>query len=98
MAPIVIIGSGLAGYTLARELRKLDRETPLALVTADEASFYSKPMLSNACASGKSAAELALKSGEAMGEELKATVLANTEVQAPKAPEAAPVAVAVEGA
>ncbi len=28
-AALVIIGSGLAGYTVAREFRKLDRETPL---------------------------------------------------------------------
>lgn len=82
MAPIVIVGSGLAGYSLARELRKLDRETPLALVTADEGSFYSKPMLSNALASGKSASELALKTAAAMAAELNAAVHAGTEVQA----------------
>lgn len=82
MAPIVIIGSGLAGYTLARELRKLDRETPLALVTADDGSFYSKPMLSNALASGKSASALALKTAAAMAAELNAEVHAGTEVRA----------------
>ena len=82
VAPIVIIGSGLAGYTLARELRKLDRATPLAVVTADEGSFYSKPMLSNALASGKSASDLALKTAVAMAAELNATVHAGTEAQA----------------
>jgi rubredoxin-NAD+ reductase len=82
MAPIVIIGSGLAGYTLARELRKLDRETPLVLVTADDGGFYSKPMLSNALASGKSASDLALKTAAAMAEELNATLHAGTEVHA----------------
>ena len=82
MSPIVIIGSGLAGYTLARELRKLDRDTPLALVTADDGSFYSKPMLSNALAAGKHAAGLALKSAAVMAAELNATLHAGTEVQA----------------
>lgn len=82
MAPIVIIGSGLAGYTLARELRKLDRATPLALVTADDGRFYSKPMLSNALASGKRAGDLALKPAAAMAEELNATLHAGTDVQA----------------
>ena len=82
MAPIVIIGSGLAGYTLARELRKLDREAPLCLVTADDGSFYSKPMLSNALASGKSAADLALKSAAAMAAELNATVHTGAEARA----------------
>ena len=53
MAPIVIVGSGLAGYTVARELRKLDRQVPVVMVTADDGGFYSKPMLSNALAAGK---------------------------------------------
>jgi len=36
MDPIVIVGSGLAGYTLAREFRKLERETPLVILTGDD--------------------------------------------------------------
>ncbi len=48
MSSITIIGSGLAGYTLAREFRKLDKQTPLRIITADKGDFYSKPMLSNA--------------------------------------------------
>ena len=39
MKPIVIIGTGLAGYTLAREFRKLDAVTPLLMITADDGSF-----------------------------------------------------------
>jgi rubredoxin-NAD+ reductase len=78
--PIVIIGSGLAGYTVAREFRKLDRQTPLVVVSRDEASFYSKPMLSNALASGKGAAQLAGSSAAQMAEQLSARILPNTEV------------------
>ena len=48
MSSITIIGSGLAGYTLAREFRKLDKQAPLRIITADRGDFYSKPMLSNA--------------------------------------------------
>jgi len=48
MSSITIIGSGLAGYTLAREFRKLDKQMPLRIITADQGDFYSKPMLSNA--------------------------------------------------
>ena len=33
--PVVIIGSGLAGYTVAREFRKLDAETPVVILSAD---------------------------------------------------------------
>lgn len=41
--PVVIIGTGLAGYNVAREFRKLDSETPLLLITADDGRSYSKP-------------------------------------------------------
>ena len=33
--PIIIIGSGLAGWTTVREFRKLDTTTPVMLITAD---------------------------------------------------------------
>ena len=46
--PIVIIGSGLAGYNVAREFRKLNTESELIIIADDAADFYSKPMLSNA--------------------------------------------------
>ena len=34
--PIVIVGTGLSGYSLVREFRKLDKETPVIMVTADD--------------------------------------------------------------
>ena len=80
MDPIVIVGTGLAGYTTARELRKLDGEAPLVIVSADGAGFYSKPMLSNALASGKTAQQLLNKAAEAMREELRATLIERTSV------------------
>lgn len=82
MDPVVIIGSGLAGYTVARELRKLDPAAPLVVMSRDEASFYSKPMLSNALAAGRSAAQIANASAAQMAEQLKARVLARAEVDA----------------
>lgn len=71
---IVIIGSGLAGYNVARELRKLDRETPLTIVTADGGEFYSKPTLSNALAAGKTPAAIPLNSAGQMAAQLNAVV------------------------
>jgi len=79
---VVIVGSGLAGYTVAREFRKLDTTTSLVVVSRDDAGFYSKPMLSNALASGKSAAALVMKPAERMAAELNATVLKRTAVSA----------------
>ena len=80
--PIVIIGSGLAGYNVAKELRKLDKETSLTIITADSGSFYSKPMLSNALAGKKPPSAIALNSPEQMATQLNATVRAKTRVTA----------------
>jgi rubredoxin-NAD+ reductase len=80
--PIVIVGSGLAGYTLLKEIRKRDAETPVTLVTADDGAFYSKPNLSNAFATNRNAAALASASAEKMAADQKATVLAHTRVTA----------------
>lgn len=82
MKPIVVLGSGLAGYTLARELRKLDRSTAITLISRDSADYYSKPMLSNAFAQGKSAAALVNTPAVEMAAQLDISVLENTEVSA----------------
>ncbi|MHB9119720.1 MAG: NAD(P)/FAD-dependent oxidoreductase [Burkholderiales bacterium] len=78
--PVVIIGSGLAGYTLAREFRKLDGESALTIISADRGGFYSKPMLSNAFAQNKSVAALLNKSAAQMADELKAEIITNAYV------------------
>ncbi len=82
MKPIVVLGSGLAGYTLVRELRKLDRDIPITMVSNGSGDYYSKPMLSNAFAHGKEPASLVLTSGPSMAEQLGFTLLAHTEVRA----------------
>jgi len=82
MQPIVILGTGLAGYTVARELRKLDTATPLMLVTRDDGSFYSKPVLSNALAQKKAASQIALNSAADMTRQLQAHIHTNLAVNA----------------
>ena len=75
MHPIVIIGSGLAGYSLAREFRKLDKHnTPLRIITADDGCAYSKPMLSNALTSGKTPEQLATADAVQMSTQLNAII------------------------
>lgn len=81
MKPIVVLGSGLAGYTLVRELRKLDREVAITLVSRDSGDYYSKPMLSNALAQGKTAASLVITVAAEMAKQLNFTLLQHTEVQ-----------------
>ena len=79
-APVVIIGTGLAGYNVAREFRKLDSETPLLLITADDGRSYSKPMLSTGFGKNKEADGLSMAEPGAMAEQLKAEVRTHTRV------------------
>ena len=60
MDPIVVIGTGLAGFNLVKELRKLDKESPVVMLTADDGRNYSKPMLSTGFTKEKGADDLAL--------------------------------------
>lgn len=80
MKPVVVLGSGLAGISVVRELRKLDTAKPVVIVTLDDGGFYSKPNLSNALAAGKSAAQLALTPREALATQLKAEIRSHTRV------------------
>ena len=79
-APLVIVGTGLAGWTLAREFRKLDPNTPIVLISRDEGAFYSKPMLSNALAGGRTPASLVTTPAASAAAAIQATVLAQREV------------------
>jgi rubredoxin---NAD+ reductase len=81
-APIVIVGAGLAGITLARELRRNRYTGALALVSQDAADFYAKPSLSNALTQspGKPAAALVTKTGAQLAAELGLTLHAHTRV------------------
>ncbi|MFT5162186.1 MAG: rubredoxin-NAD+ reductase [Alteromonadaceae bacterium] len=75
---IIIIGSGLAGYTLIKEFRRLDTESSILVISADDGRYYSKPMLSTGFAKNKSAAELAMKTVDQMTETFNITVFSNT--------------------
>jgi rubredoxin---NAD+ reductase len=80
VAPIVVVGSGLAGYALVRELRRLDSDLPLVVVTRDDGAAYSKPMLSNALAQRRTPATLASADAAAVAAQSGATVMTATEV------------------
>lgn len=77
---IVIIGSGMAGFTTVREIRKLDKQVPITLVTREPGYSYSKPMLSTALASNKNAEQLISTNAEGMADQLATNILSNTEV------------------
>lgn len=50
---LVIVGAGIAGWSVAEAMRATDTETPILLVTACEGVSYPKPALSTALAHGK---------------------------------------------
>ncbi len=78
--PIVIVGTGLSGYSLAKEYRKLDKESPVLIITADDGISYSKPMLSNGIAKGKDADGLAMADPGKMADQLQIDIRTFTPV------------------
>ena len=80
VAPVIILGTGLAGYGLAKEFRKHDAETPLILITNDDGRSYSKPMLSTGYTKNTEANDLAQSDAGTMARQLKASVWTMTEV------------------
>lgn len=79
--PLVVIGSGLSGYTFARQLREYDKQRALTLITADGAEVYSKPLLSNALAKQQTPETLVQKSGEQKAQELGITLMSRCRAQ-----------------
>ncbi|MBC7470224.1 MAG: FAD-dependent oxidoreductase [Ramlibacter sp.] len=75
---IVVLGSGLAGWTTVRELRKLAPDLPVTVVTADAGDFYAKPSLSNAFAQGRQPQQLVGSTAVKMAETLGVTLLQRT--------------------
>lgn len=78
--PIVIVGSGIAGYGLVREFRKHSPDQPVVIITQDGGESYYKPMLSNAMTVGKQANDLVLAEHGQMAEQLNARVMTHTKV------------------
>ncbi|MEK6418382.1 MAG: FAD-dependent oxidoreductase [Burkholderia gladioli] len=79
---IVIIGSGLGGYSLAQELRRKDDTLDLTLVTEDAGASYSKPLLSNAIALQRPASQWIAASSDAMAARLNLKVMTRERVMA----------------
>lgn len=80
--PIIIIGTGLAGVSVAKEFRKCDVVTPLILITQDDGHFYSKPLLSTAIQQGKSPTELIITDVTVLQNQLNATIMTFSKVLA----------------
>lgn len=73
-APLVVIGTGLAGYNLVKEFRKADSDRPVIMITSDDGRQYSKPMLSTGFSKQKDADGLAMNDAGAMAEQLQVEI------------------------
>jgi rubredoxin-NAD+ reductase len=80
MKPIVVVGTGLSGFNTVKELRKLAPDIPIVMLTSDDGRNYSKPMLSNGFAKGKTADELSMGTAEETASRLHVEVRAHVEV------------------
>ena len=79
--PIVIIGSGYAGYGLAQALRKADPQVEIRVLTQESGHLYSKPALSIGLSQGKSAEALSGESPLAIEQRLNIRVYPHCTVQ-----------------
>ena len=77
---VVIVGSGLAGYGLARELRRHDTNLPITIVTADGGEVYSKPLLSTGYTKGLGYEQLAIQGASEIAAQLGISVITRTRV------------------
>lgn len=77
---IVIIGSGMASFSTVREIRKLDKDVAITLITREPGYSYSKPMLSTAIAGNKTAEQLISVSTEDVAAQFNLRILNTTEV------------------
>ncbi|ALM54377.1 NAD(P)/FAD-dependent oxidoreductase [Halomonas huangheensis] len=81
-APLTIIGTGMAGIGLARQLRALGNDRPITLITADSGDDYSKPLLSTGFAKRMPPQRLAMRSALEVADQLGAVVRTRTRVDA----------------
>lgn len=79
--PLVIIGTGAAGYGLLRAVRRRDQTRDIVLITSDDGAAYSKAELPFGMQTRKEAGELVLATARQMSQRFDATVLTHTRVQ-----------------
>lgn len=77
---MVIVGAGIAGWSVAEAIRQKDPDSPILLVAACEGISYPKPALSTALASGKSVDDLAEQDAQAKAAQLGLEVRTQTRV------------------
>lgn len=80
MKPIVIIGSGHGGLTTAREIRQLDKNVEIIIISKEQVCAYYKPNLSKALAMKKSVDQLVMKTADRLENDLDVITYSYTNV------------------
>lgn len=75
---LIIVGSGVAAYTVAKQYRLLNPNASMCIITQSHGSFYSKPMLSTVLSQKKIPSQLLMRDAATMAEQLGATIINET--------------------
>lgn len=79
--PVVIVGSGLAAYSLVKEFRKLNPTQRVLVITEGKGEVYSKPKLSNAFAEKAELEELATATSDSFAQKHSVEIWTDTKVE-----------------
>lgn len=77
-SPLIIIGSGIAAYTLAKLWRQAEPNHPLMIITKNDGDFYHKPLLSVSLTKGKTPDDTISEREKDLSTSLNATILTHT--------------------
>lgn len=77
---VVIVGAGIAGWSVAEAIRRRDPDRPILLITACKGLVYPKPALSLAISQGRSADDLINSDAISRAAELNIEVRTETKV------------------
>ncbi|HIF9081972.1 TPA: NADH:flavorubredoxin reductase NorW [Photobacterium damselae] len=80
--PIIVIGSGFAAYQWVKSFRKLDQDTEITIITADNGDDYSKPDLSHVFSRQQRATDLIKQSATEFAQVNGVKLITNTYVTA----------------
>lgn len=77
---IVVIGAGLAGWSIIEKLKIMNPNLNITLITADNGDYYYKPSLSESISKGVIKEDLIIASGKDRAENMGITLLSKVKV------------------
>lgn len=78
--PIVIVGTGLAGYGLVKALRAESSTIPIVMISSDDGAYYSKPVLSTSFADNRCSRDIIIATARQQAEKFGLTLFSHTNV------------------